>query len=524
VGRVCLFRHTVHEDEVPEYTVSDEAKDQERERLRAAVAAVGRRLDALKETVRERVGPAEAEIFSVQRLILEDPALDDQFMAAIDEGRNAEVAVQRTLETYERQLLELESAYQSERASDIGELKRRLLGELCETTSAFVCATDPHCQRGRQRIVVTEELTPALALELDIDDVLALVTDRGGATSHAAILARALGIPAVSGIPHIHDLVGCGTEMVVNGDTGEVVVWPTQATAERLRAQVRAVPRTPVAPVPALTVMANISLADEVEIARRHQAEGVGLYRTEMEFFAADRLLDEDEQTQRYRRVLQAMDGLPVTFRLLDLGGDKPSPLFDFPDEENPSLGLRGLRYLLTRPHLLRTQARALARASRDGPVRVMYPMVTGLEQFRRARTLFEEATAGMAVGEIKHGPMFEVPSAVLEAPALLAEADFASIGSNDLLQYLFVVDRNNEHVADDYRPDQPVFWQVLRDLVRAADEAGRPLAICGEMAADPTYLDRLIEIGIGTVSVSVRLIPGVRRAVRHTRQGEDAS
>jgi len=523
VGRVCLFRQTVHE-QVPEYTVSGEALDQERERLRKAVAAVAERLDALKEAVRERVGPAEAEIFSVQRLILMDPVLEAQFMAAIDEGRNAEVAVQQTLETYERRLLELERTYQSERASDIGELKRRLLGELCETTSAFVCASESYCQRGRHRIVVTAELAPALALELDADDILALVTDRGGVTSHAAILARALGVPAVSGIPHIHDLVGCGTEMVVNGDTGEVIVWPNPATVERARAQVRAVPRTPVPPVEGLEVMANISLAEEAEVARRHRAEGIGLYRTEMEFFAAGRVLDEDEQTERYRRVVRAMAGWPVTFRLLDLGGDKPSPLFDFPPEENPSLGLRGLRYLLAHPHLLQAQARALARASRDGPVRVMYPMVTALEQFRRARRLFEEATAGMTTGRIEHGPMFEVPSAVLEAPALLAEADFASIGSNDLLQYLFVVDRNNEHVAADYRPDQPVFWQVLRDLVRAADEAGRPLAICGEMAADPQYLDRLIAIGIRTVSVSVRLIPGVRRAIRNARQGEDAS
>ncbi|MBL7140035.1 MAG: phosphoenolpyruvate--protein phosphotransferase [Planctomycetes bacterium] len=522
-GRVCLFRQAVHED-IPEYRVSGEAKEQERERLRDAMTKVAERLESLKQTVRDRLGPAEAEIFSVQRMILEDPALADQFMAAIDEGRNAEIAVQRTLETYERRLLELESAYHSERAGDIGELKRRLLGELCETTSAFICASEPYCQRGRHRVVVTEELTPALALELDAEDVLGLVTDRGGVTSHAAILARALGIPAVSGIPHVHDLVACGTEVLVNGDTGEVVIWPSAATVERFQAKAPAVPRGPVPPVEALAVMANISLAEEADIARRHLAEGVGLYRTEMEFFAAARLLDEDEQADRYRHVLRAMDGLPATFRLLDLGGDKPSPLFDFPDEENPSLGLRGLRYLLTRPHLLATQARALARASQDGPVRVMYPMVTSLAQFRRARALFDEATAGMAAGRIEHGPMFEVPSAVLEAPALLAEADFASIGSNDLLQYLFVVDRNNEHVADDYCPDQPVFWQVLRDLVRAAAEAGRPLAICGEMAADPQYLGRLIDIGIETVSVSVRLIPGVRRAVGNSNQGRDTS
>jgi len=280
------------------------------------------------------------------------------------------------------------------------------------------------------------------------------------------------------------------------------------------------VPAEPLAvpePVEALAVMANINLAAEVKTVRRMKAEGIGLYRTEMEFFAAGRLLDEDEQADRYARVLKAMDSQPVYFRLLDLGGDKPSPLFEFPAEENPSLGLRGTRYLLSRPDLLRTQARALARASRHATVHVMYPMVVGVDQFRRARRLFLEATAGLRKGDIRHGPMFEVPAAVFEAPELLAEADFASIGSNDLVQYLFAVDRNNENVAHDYSPDRPVFWRVLGDLVRAAREAGCPLSICGELASEPAYTRRLLALGVRTVSVSPRLIPGVRLAAGAT-------
>jgi len=368
VARVCLFRQVLHEN-VPDYHVAGEAKDEEKQRLQEAVKAVAGRLEGLQEVVRQRVGKAEAEIFSVQRMILRDPALQEQLTGAIDRGRNAEVAVKQTFEAYESRMLELESGYQNERAGDMGELKRRLLGQLVQTTSAFACENEPHCQRGKGRIVVTEELAPSVALELDTDDVRGLVTERGGATSHAAILARGLGIPAVSGVPHVHDLLACGTEVLLDGDSGEVVVWPSEETLAGVRVHVPAETSGPAGPVEGLRVLANLSVAEEVEIARRHEAEGVGLYRTEMEFFAAGRLLNEQEQAERYARVVRAMAGRPVALRLLDLGGDKPSALFEFPEEDNPSLGLRGLRYLLTHPDLLATQARALARASREGPI-----------------------------------------------------------------------------------------------------------------------------------------------------------
>ncbi len=520
LARTCLFRQGPHEV-VPDYQVSGDGIERERQRLRQAVAAVAEHLKGLEQAVHDRLTQAEAGILAVQRTILEDPTLDAQFMAAIDAGRNAESAVHRTIEQYQTRLREVGDSYYRERAGDLGELKRRLLDGLAGTKPALECADEPQCQRGRKRIVVTEELTPALALDLDADQVRGIVTARGGPTSHAAILARALGIPAVSGIENIHDLVACGTEVLVNGDTGEVIVWPTPETVARFDLRRSAAARVRVEnPVEGLCVLANIGLAADVAVARAMKAEGIGLYRTELEFFSAGRLLTEDEQAARYAEVLEAVAGQPVCFRLLDLGGDKPSPIFDFPPEQNPSLGLRGLRFLLSRPELLRTQARALARASRHGPVRVMYPMVIGLDQFRLARRLFEEATADVEKGEVLHGPMFEVPSALFEARALLAEADFASIGSNDLLQYLFAVDRNNEHVAADYYPDRETFWRVLEDLVRASREADRPLALCGELASDPQYIPKLLSLGIRTVSVSARLISGVRRAARKALAG----
>jgi phosphoenolpyruvate-protein phosphotransferase len=377
------------------------------------------------------------------------------------------------------------------------------------------CAGQPHCQKGHVRIVVAEELTPALTLELDAGHTLGFVTERGGKTSHAAILARALGIPAVTGIHGIHEALTCGTEVLINGNTGEVVVWPSAATRQAMQAVQPLPERAPLAlpPVAGLQVLANISTAADVAEAQAMLAEGIGLYRTEFEHFAAGRLLTEDEQFAQYAAVLKAMNGRPVTIRLLDIGGDKTAPFFEIPPEPNPYLGFRGGRLLLARPDLLAPQARALARASTFGPLRVLYPMIIDLGQFLELKKRFAEAVRGLDASRVAHGVMFEVPSACLQARELLAVADFASIGSNDLIQYLFAVDRNNERVAYDYSPDRAVFWRLLEDLARAAAAAGKPLSVCGEMAGDPGYCARLIGIGIGTVSVSAKLIPAVRQA-----------
>jgi phosphoenolpyruvate-protein kinase (PTS system EI component) len=435
LARVCLFR--LGNEDIPDYEVSGEGVAQEKQRLARAKAFVAEHLEALQKVVAGRIGPAEAEIFAAHAALLADPAIDAAVTCAIEEGHNAEQAVFRAFDEFRARLVETRNPLLRERAADLDELKRRLLDVLCDINPAFRCASEPQCQRGHARIIITEELTPSVALELDTSEVVGIVTARGGITSHAAILARAA------------------------------------------------------------------------------KAEGIGLYRTELEFTAAGRLLSEDEQLDRYGAVVKAMDGHAVYFRLLDIGGDKPSPLFDFPCEENPSLGLRGARFLLARPDLLRAQARALARLSALRPVHVMYPMIVDLDQYRRLRQLFDEVTADVPRGRIYHGVMFEIPSACLQAREILEEVDFASVGTNDLVQYLFAVDRNNEAVAGDYSPDRPVFWRLLEDLARAAADAAKPLSICGEMAASPAYTHRLMELGIQTLSVSARHIPVVRRAAR---------
>jgi phosphotransferase system enzyme I (PtsI) len=276
-----------------------------------------------------------------------------------------------------------------------------------------------------------------------------------------------------------------------------------------------------VEPVEGLTVMANINQAADVTEAVEHQAEGVGLYRTEFEFFVAGRTLNEEEQFERYAAVVKAMAGRPVCFRLLDVGGDKEAPFFDLPEEDNPYLGFRGSRLLLDRLDLLRAQARALARASVLGPVDVLYPMIVDRKQFVKLKEHFLEAIADLPVGQLRHGVMFEVPSACLEARELMEVADFGSIGTNDLIQYLFAVDRNNERVAYDYTPDRPVFWSILGRIVEAAAETGRTVSVCGEVASNPHYLSKLLELGLTTLSVSPRFIPELRLAARRCKQNE---
>lgn len=259
--------------------------------------------------------------------------------------------------------------------------------------------------------------------------------------------------------------------------------------------------------------MANISLSSDVDGAVEMSAEGVGLYRTEFEFIGAGRSLNEDEQVEKYSYVLKKLDGRPAYFRMLDLGSDKQYPSQNSLYEENPALGLRGARFLEAEKDLFNTQARALARASSFGKVHVMLPMIVSAAQFVRMRDAFKEAVSDIKNSNLLYGVMFEVPSACYEAEDLLREADFGSIGTNDLIQYFFAVDRNNDLVSYDYTPETEVFKKLLISLKKAADKYSKPLSICGEMAGEEKYLELILQTRIDAVSVSPRLIPAIRTA-----------
>jgi phosphotransferase system enzyme I (PtsI) len=546
VARVCLFNERRHVS-LPVTNITDKEVRSEGDRFRKALTVVREKLALLMKEVEERVGKAEAEIFAAQKMILEDPVLIQRVTDHIrSKNFNAEKAVISSLDFFEGQLADLDNAYIRERASDIGEVKRRMLDALTNLNPSFQCENDSFCQKGKNRIVIAQELTPSLTMELNTDFIRGFVTDRGGVASHAAILARALRIPAVSGIPGIHDMIFCGTEVLINGDTGEVVIWPNKKTLEQYPDLQREAPEeiASVEPVAGVKVLANLSLAKKVKEALDHKAEGIGLYRTEFEFFSAGKILSEMEQYALYLEVLKAMkdkpnspsknskvnwtspgnplrkekrcQDKPVYFRMLDLGGDKTADFLKLQKEQNPALGFRGSRLLLGHPELFRNQARALARASKYSRVHVMYPMVIDLEQFRKLKKAFEEATEDIPQGEIKHGLMFEVPSACLDAEEILKEADFGSIGTNDLIQYLFAVDRDNEAVAYDHHPERKIFWQLIRHVALAAKKHRKPLSVCGELASHPAYARKLIAAGIRTVSVAPRAITGLRIAIKN--------
>ena len=513
VGRICMFNENRH-SQISFYKIAGDKIEDEVLRLDQAVVRAADHLDSIALRVKDEIGAAEAEIFVAQKMIMQDEVLRKSTHNLIsDELLNAELAVTRVLDDYEERLQRMDDKYIRERASDFGEVKRRILDVLGDTTPNLEC-DQPHCQKGRNRVVVAFELTPSLTVEVSERHTLGFVTERGGQSSHAAILARSMGVPAVSGIDAIRDKVACGEEVLVNGYTGEVILNPSENTVLAVRGEYAGAVRKPVAvpPIQGVCVRANVSTCEEVADAVEMQAEGIGLYRSEIEVITSRVSVDEDALYASYHRVSSAIN--PVYFRLFDIGSDKPLPSLGVVDEDNPALGLRGTRLLFAKPEIFRPQVRALARLSHDFPVYVMYPMIIDARQFVEARRVFVQLAEGIDSAAIKHGAMFEVPSACLAAKRLYREIDFGSIGTNDLIQYLYAIDRNNNAVAADFRPEREEFWELLAVVVQAAEESGKPLSVCGELAGNPIHLQRMLAIGLKDFSVNARVVPVIRQAV----------
>lgn len=513
-GHAFCMLHTSPTN-IPFFSVPEAGIAAEKARLLAALDALVGELDGLITEVAARVGEAQANIFVAQKMMVLDPMLREQMCGVIEGKRlNAETAVEQTLDGYETLLSEVDNDYIRERASDIGEIRRRIQGLLQGEKKR-----SPEDRLGINGfegpvVIVAEELTPSDTVGLDEKRVAGFVTERGGPASHAAILARALGIPAVSGVKRVQRLLTHGQHVLLNGTTGEVIVSPSPSTLSLHPAVTgEAVEPSVVEPVSGLRVMANINLATEVDRANLFKAEGIGLYRTEFELLAARRFLTEDEQYERYASLLRGMPEAPIHIRLLDLGSDKAASFLNIPPEDNPCLGFRGARLLEDRPEWLATQARAIARASRIRPVCVTYPMIVDTEQFLRLREFFLQSISGCNAGKICHGVMFEVPAACLASRELMEAADFGSIGTNDLIQYLLAVDRNNDLVAQDYDADHVALWSIIGQIAGNARDANKPLALCGEMGGQAKYLPRLIQAGINSVSVSIRLMAAARVA-----------
>ena len=525
IGPAYLFAAGAYQAEPEKLNAADAAA--EIERFERAVARSERELKKIRLVAQQKLGGHSAGIFDAQALILRDSQFFDAVVERIRDGHSgAGWAVQTVLEEHSRRLGASPNAALRERAADFLDVQNRVLRNLQQGRA--VSRIDEN------RVVVAENLTAADILLFSRRGVLGVVLDFGGPTSHVSIMARALGVPAVVSLHGLAERVEHDDVIVVDGFSGTVIVNPEPETLARAEAKADrfarlSEDRDEVAAAPsatrdghAVSLQANVEFREEFPLLHEYGAEGVGLFRTEMLFLTQGRALDEEQQYAVYRDAVVAAAPHPVTFRLLDLGGDKVLPMSR--REANPFLGWRGIRILLDKPDLLRPQLRAILRAAAhaDGaPPRLLLPMVSGLpevRQFKRElrRVCYEMEGEGTAFcGDIPLGIMVEVPGVALLASTFARHVDFFSIGTNDLTQFTLAVDRGNDLVADLYRELHPAVLALVKRTVEAAEEAGLPVSICGEIAADPRVTPLLVGLGIQTLSASPAYLTLVKRVLR---------
>lgn len=513
---------------VPEYTVPSEAVCHEIARLGRAIEDTRIELEILKSRLTETSGEDHLFFIETHLMILADERLVSETAEIIRAGMiNAEGALRRTLHRYRETFATIDDPYLRERISDVETVIERVLRSMSgEEVEQFP-------QHEGQIIIAAHDLSPADMLQINRSNVLAIITEIGGRTSHTAILARALELPAVMGVDGITDLLLDGVAVIVDGLSGEVFVDPDQETFQsslRRKQHYEYVEYElmKTAPLPAVTLdghsihlRGNVEIPEEGASVLGHGGSGVGLYRTEMLFMNRPFMPDEEEQLAIYRAMQQAVAPHPLTIRTLDAGGDKLLEGMDRTAETNPALGVRAIRLSLSMPDEFKKQLRAILRASADGPVRIMFPMISGMEEVRRAKELLEEAkreltaTATPFDGAVQVGVMIEIPAAVTLADLLAREVDFFSVGTNDLIQYTLAIDRSNELLSHLYQPMHPAVLRSLRRIVQAAHGAGIPACLCGEMAGDPLYLPVLLGLGFDELSMGAGSILRVKQILR---------
>jgi phosphocarrier protein FPr len=497
--------------------------EHELERLTAALDTARNQLTSLHQEVAQRADASEAEIFHVHHEILSDPALMEAVRAAIGDGRSAAEAWRDATADHAAELAELSNALLAERANDIRDVGERVLRLLTGAQAAAPTLPDEPV------VIVAYDLTPSETVALDPQRVLGFCTAVGGPNAHTAILARGLGLPAVvSAGTGVLELAN-GTPVILDGGAGTLMASPDASAlaaardAQRQQQQQRsAAART--AAEPAITadghrveVVANIGGADEAAPALDGGAEGVGLFRTEVVFLDEKRTTapTEDEQFAIYRDVAQAFGGQPVIVRTLDIGGDKEVPYLDLPREDNPFLGVRGVRLCFEHPDLFRTQLRAILRAASFGKLRIMFPMIADVGELRAARAIVEQLRAELNAPPVEVGIMIEVPSAALMADVLAREADFLSIGTNDLTQYTLAMDRMHPTLAAQADDLHPAVLRLIAKTVQGAHAAGKWVGVCGNLGSKPMAVPILIGLGVDELSIAIKDIPLVKAQIR---------
>ncbi len=501
-------------------------------RLESAISATRADIIKVRDEVALRLNEAEAQIFDAQLLVLEDVALlDDVVSRTRATRRNIEHCFKESAQHYVGLFESMESEITRGRAADIRDVTGRVLDHLVGAQP------ERGDQVGGGRVLVARDLTPSDTVSAESGGIAAFVTEEGGRTSHSAIMARALGIPSVVGVTGLMAAVNDGDLVLVDGEDGLVIVNPTAPTLESYRAReliIRTRRDRVMSEVALEDVMsdgsrfelrANIGGPSDMEDLKAFHVRGVGLYRTENLYLRIDDWPSEDEQCGEYTEVIRRAAGDPVTFRTLDLGGDKRLGVLE--PEDNPFMGFRAVRLCLAHPEVFRPQLRAIIRAAVHGPVSIMFPMISGVEEMLAAKAAFREAEASLAAegvrpaAPVRLGAMIEIPSAVAVADRLARECDFFSVGTNDLVQYLLAVDRGNRKVGSLYDPCHPAVVQSLRAIFRAAESARIPASVCGELGGDPEWAPLLLALGASELSMSASAIPEVRFLLRHCQRPE---
>jgi phosphotransferase system enzyme I (PtsI) len=503
-------------------------------RLEAALLKTRQQIQAIRNQMAAAIGETDASIFDAHILSLEDSSLIESVKEQVNSRLvNVDFAYEQVVRSYTRKMKELDDDYFRERAGDFLDVSRRVLRNLQGKAQAELHNLDT------PSIVLAHDLSPSDTAGLDRKLVLGVVTEAGSRTSHSAIMARSLNLPAIVGLNGLIGKVEPGVEVLVDGYEGLFIVSPSEETKADYQSRERAhdvveakldelretLPIT--LDQRRIIVSANVEILEDLPAILENGAEGIGLLRTEYLFLNEEEFPTEDQQFAVYREMAEASRPHHLIIRTLDVGGDKKRPHLGIEQEINPFLGFRGIRYSLGRPELFRTQLRAICRANTEGNVRIMFPMVSGLSEIRDARRMLDEVRAelrkeGVALPEkMECGVMIEVPSAALISDVLARHVDFFSIGSNDLIQYTLAIDRGNEKVSNLYQPAHPAVLRLLQTVIESAHRNNIWVGVCGEMASDVTLMPMLVGLGVDELSAVATAIPRIKKAIQSLNYGE---